>query len=205
MKNISRETIKTAIMIKDIDKTDQMSEMVAQAGVDNNNTKSNQITDRAKKYLSLKENYPCEHGEMWYIDYSGWNVCKTAHPCELTSWIVDDVFSNGNLFGSLLYEKGSTDGWLQIALVQRTVLYNFIKDNLSITEKQVDKLLFDHGIKLIPSPHGNPAKKWISSVRFGQVIDHYAVSLVDEEKERIIRKIAIIIKETGHRLEDFIL
>ncbi|WP_337909192.1 hypothetical protein [Vibrio cholerae] len=158
------------------------------------------IREQATRYLSVKGNYPSDQGEVKYVSWSSW---KSAHPCELTTWVIQEVFDCGNLLTSF-NQRREQDGWNKVVYVQRDVIYNFIRDRVNLSEKEVDRLLFDHGIKLVNSQHGDPAAKWIASVRFGKVLDHYAVCGADEQKDRIMSKLQILVKETGHKWEDFI-
>lgn len=164
-------------------------------------TKLELIKKTAADYLTNKANYPEDQGEMWYVDYSGWATGKRAHPSSLRSPAVDVVFG-GELWG----REGNfkEDGWKYVEAVQIRVLHEFVKENLNITEREVDKLLFDHGIRFIHCPNGNQEYKRLSSMRFGKILDHYAVAVEDPEKDRILSKISILIDETGYKLEDFL-
>lgn len=166
-------------------------------------TDKTSIIEQAKHYISVKENYPACLGKMKYISQVGWATEKEAHPCELTTCIIDEVFEKGNLLQ--ISERECDIFWNRIAYIQRGVVYNFVKERLNISETKVNKLLFDHGIKLVNSQHGAASAKWLASMRFGKVLDHYAVSGIDSQKDRIMSKLQIMVKETGCKWEDFIL
>ncbi len=156
----------------------------------------------AESYLANRGNYPSNVGEMSYRSYAGWTTDKKAHPCELKTHVIDRLLLKGELLNMAF--NYDYHGWAAVAYVQRDVLCNFVKSRVILSEQDVNRLLFDHGITLIPSKHGDPAASWVASVRFGKVLDHYAVSGVDAQEDRILSKLQILVRETGHNWEDFI-
>jgi hypothetical protein len=160
--------------------------------------KLEKIKDAAWKYLSVVDNYPKDQCECRYISGSG--LLKQDHPSKLKSWVVDEVFSKQ----CYLKSYNLTDGWARIAYAQKAALYNFIFDNLVITESELDNLLFDHGLKLTINNKCGPKNTWLRLSRFKKVIDEYAICLKSEKKDRVIDKVKILINHTGYKMEDII-